>query len=289
MATYTIIGGDQKEYGPIPANDLRQWIADGRANAQTKTRAEGASEWKVLADFPEFADVLPNSPPPRLTSVPAGIPSRTSGLAVTSLVLGILGMFSCGLTALFGLILGIVAMLKVKNSRGALSGHGLALAGTIVSGVALLMIPVFAAMMLPALAAAKQKAQAINCVNNGKQLALAVKIYSTDHTNHFPPATTWCDAITDMVGAPKIFQCPSAHSDSRCGYAFNAKIAGLDEDEINPSTVMIFESDAGWNASGGPELMIGKPRHSRVFMVALADGSVQQLRESQLATLRWDP
>jgi len=52
---------------------------------------------------------------------------------------------------------------------------------------------------------------------------------------------------------------------------------------------MIFESDGGWNANGGPELMIGKSRHSRVFLVAFADGSVQRLRESQLNTLRWDP
>jgi prepilin-type processing-associated H-X9-DG protein len=35
--------------------------------------------------------------------------------------------------------------------------------------------------------------------------------------------------------------------------------------------------------------MIGKPRHARLFVVAFADGSVQQLRESQLNTLRWDP
>ena len=57
----------------------------------------------------------------------------------------------------------------------------------------------------------------------------------------------------------------------------------------NPQTVELFESDTGWNASGGPELMIGKSRHARMFVVAFADGSVQQLRESQLATLRWDP
>ncbi len=172
----------------------------------------------------------------------------------------------------------------------ALGGHGLALAGTIVSGVSLLMlVPLLAALLLPALAAAEKKALAINCVNNEKQLALAVRSYSSDHTNHFPPAVSWCDAITDAVGAPKIFQCSAANSGSRCDYAFNTKLAGLDEDEINPNTVMFFEADAGWNASGGPELMISKPRHNRVFVVALADGSVQQLRESQLGTLRWDP
>ena len=54
MATYTIIGGDGKEYGSVTADQLRQWIADGRANAQTRMRMEGATEWKSLAEFPEL-------------------------------------------------------------------------------------------------------------------------------------------------------------------------------------------------------------------------------------------
>jgi len=39
---YKIIGADGKEYGPIPAEQLREWIAEGRANAQTKVLPEGA-------------------------------------------------------------------------------------------------------------------------------------------------------------------------------------------------------------------------------------------------------
>jgi hypothetical protein len=52
---YKIIGADGKEYGPATADQLRQWIHDRRANAQTKAQAEGDTEWKNLADFPEFA------------------------------------------------------------------------------------------------------------------------------------------------------------------------------------------------------------------------------------------
>lgn len=59
---YKIIGADGKEYGPITAEQLKQWIAEGRANAQTKVQAVGALEWKTLADFPEF-DVPASSPP----------------------------------------------------------------------------------------------------------------------------------------------------------------------------------------------------------------------------------
>jgi hypothetical protein len=288
---YKIIGTDGQPYGPVNAEQIRRWIAENRVHAQTLVQVEGASEWKPLESISEFAPELKATPPatPALPTAAPATPSKTSGLAVSSLVLGVLGVFTCGITALIGLILGIIAMVKVSNSRGALRGNGIALAGIIVSGIFLLMIPIFAAMLLPALAAAKQKAQAINCVSNEKQLALAVKIYSNDNTNHFPPATTWCDVIKTSVGSERVFKCVAANSSSRCDYAFNARLDGLDESKIAPNTVMIFESDGGWNANGGPEQMIGKPRHARVFVVAFADGSVQQLREFQLNTLRWDP
>ena len=288
MANYNIIGRDQNPYGPITEEQLRQWIVEGRVDAQTKVQAEGAVGWKLLSDFPEFRDVAKKSPPPLPAATP-GVAPKTSAMAVTSLVLGILGMFTCGITALFGLILGIIAMVKVKNSGGRLGGNGLALAGVIVSAVFLFMIPIFAAMLLPALGAARNKAQEIVCVNNEKQLGLAVRIYAGDNKDQFPPAATWCDAIQTLAGNGKIFKCNAANSSRRCDYAFNVKLSGLDVNKVNPQTVMIFEADGGWNANGGPELMIGKPRHARMFVVAFADGSVQQLRESQLGTLRWDP
>ena len=55
---YKIIGADGKEYGPVTAEQLRQWIREGRASAQTKVQAEGATEWKTLNQFSEFADML---------------------------------------------------------------------------------------------------------------------------------------------------------------------------------------------------------------------------------------
>ena len=62
MATYTIIGGDGKEYGPITADDLRKWIAEGRLNAQSLAKAESDAEFRTLEKFPEFADAFaPNA------------------------------------------------------------------------------------------------------------------------------------------------------------------------------------------------------------------------------------
>jgi hypothetical protein len=55
---YKIIGGDQKQYGPVSTDEVRAWIAEGRLNAQTLAWAEGATDWKPLGSFPEFADAL---------------------------------------------------------------------------------------------------------------------------------------------------------------------------------------------------------------------------------------
>ncbi len=60
---YKIIGADQKEYGPVSDDLIRQWIAEGRANARTQARLEGEQEWKPLLSFPEFAATLGGPPP----------------------------------------------------------------------------------------------------------------------------------------------------------------------------------------------------------------------------------
>ncbi len=63
---YRIIGADQKEYGPVTAEQLRQWIVEGRADGRTLVRAEGGA-WKPLSTFSEFADALrAQSPAPPL-------------------------------------------------------------------------------------------------------------------------------------------------------------------------------------------------------------------------------
>jgi hypothetical protein len=63
---YRIIGADGQQYGPVSPEQLRLWIAEGRANAQTLVQAEGSAEWKPLGQFPEFAGLpsAPDAPPP---------------------------------------------------------------------------------------------------------------------------------------------------------------------------------------------------------------------------------
>lgn len=55
---YKIIGGDQKEYGPVSYDQLVGWVRDCRANGQTLVQKEGGP-WLPLGSLPEFQTILP--------------------------------------------------------------------------------------------------------------------------------------------------------------------------------------------------------------------------------------
>ena len=143
---YKIVGADQQEYGPVTADELRVWISEGRADAQTRTRIEGGAEWKPLGEFPEFARDLPPPlppPPPAFGSAaPAGPPARAvSPLAIVGLVFAVLGLFCCGVGPVFatvGLICSCIALSR-EQAYPTRSGRGCAIAGIILSIVGLLL------------------------------------------------------------------------------------------------------------------------------------------------------
>lgn len=69
MASYTIIGGDGKEYGPVTEADVRQWAAEGRINAQSLAKGEGDAEFRPLAQFPELAGLFAPAAPATIAPV----------------------------------------------------------------------------------------------------------------------------------------------------------------------------------------------------------------------------
>jgi TM2 domain-containing membrane protein YozV len=117
---YRIIGQDGNQYGPVGADQLRRWIAENRATAQTLVQVEGAQEWKPLGSLSEFAADLAPPPvtpgvPPRVGALPASAAARAANkipAGVCGILLGALGVhkFILGYTGA-GLIMLLVTVL----------------------------------------------------------------------------------------------------------------------------------------------------------------------------------
>ncbi len=287
MTMYKVIGSDGNEFGPASEETVRTWLAQGRLTVDSKVKAEGTAEWRRLGDLPQFA--VPPTPVTHATVPPTPTPAPVSGLAIASLVLGVLGLITAGLAAIPGLILGIIALVKINKSQGRLQGTGVAIAGISVSGVFLLLLPIMAAMLLPALGKAKMKAQSVQCMNNMKQLNLALMMYATDHQDQFPSADKWCDLIKPYLGgSDAAFRC-AAQQDGRCSYAFNANLAGQKTSDVSSpaQTILVFSSADGWNQSGG-KAMLKMHSHGNVFTYGFADGHVEIRRPGTETSATWD-
>ncbi len=53
--------------------------------------------------------------------------------------------------------------------------------------VVIAILGILAALILPALSRGRQKAQGVYCLNNGKQLMVALTLYTSDYHDLFPP------------------------------------------------------------------------------------------------------
>jgi uncharacterized membrane protein len=61
---FTIIGGDGREYGPVSVEQVRSWLAAGRANLATQAKRIGEDAWRPLGEFAEFSVSASHEPPP---------------------------------------------------------------------------------------------------------------------------------------------------------------------------------------------------------------------------------
>lgn len=182
--------------------------------------------------------------------------------------------------------------------------------------VILAVLAILVAMLLPALASAKRRAQRIQCVNNLKQCGLAFRIWAGDNNDRYPMGVSnkfggtleWCDegnafrhfqVMSNELSTPKILVCPAdtrqpAASFIRFQNQNLSYFVGLDATETNPQMLLTGDRNItnglpplhsvlklpAAKAAGWTETL-----HGGVGNVGLADGSVQQLTTAMLRNI----
>jgi prepilin-type N-terminal cleavage/methylation domain-containing protein/prepilin-type processing-associated H-X9-DG protein len=128
--------------------------------------------------------------------------------------------------------------------------------------VVIAIIAILAAMLLPALSRAKDKAKAVACLSNNKQIALAVTMYAGDQNEYLPPLNTgtwpgvtavWWFKILDQ--SKYITSSATSNNVWRCPAVKDA--------DIDPGTAAFFKSPCeGYGPLEGNSLTTGIIRYA---------------------------
>jgi len=142
----------------------------------------------------------------------------------------------------------------------------------------------------------------IQCAANMRNLWYQLRFYNKAEAKRlknpsikreiiYPTSTKWCDEKEQAyesvfmryrnIVRPHI--CPSA-GEGKNHYAMNPNC----KPDSPPDTVLLFETKAGWNQNGGPELFTFDNHEPKGGCVLLNDGTVKFIRtKEELNKLRW--
>jgi Domain of unknown function (DUF4190) len=146
---------------------------------------------------------------------PSGAP-KLSGLAVTSLVLGILGLvlLLCAGPVLFAIpaiICGHIAYSRIKNSGGQLRGQGTAIGGFVTGYVGLGLMVLLLPVAIPNFVKARQTSMKNMCKVNLRIIDAAKQQWVQEHPDKKDsvPSPTELDQYLKNPGGFSSLKCPA--------------------------------------------------------------------------------
>tara|TARA_R110002072_G_scaffold42064_9_gene117779 strand:+ start:63980 stop:64663 length:684 start_codon:yes stop_codon:yes gene_type:complete len=189
-----------------------------------------------------------------------------SGMAVTSLVLGI--VFLClGPLAIVPLVLGIIAI-TTTGRDGAKRGQGLAIAGTSLGGVGILgtclSAGLFLPIFLPAFATAKNRANQFHSQASIREILTGLEGYALANNGAYPAQNGWEGQLIDG------------------GFVFEESLTSRVGDVDGDGVIYIYLPE-GYASTASQLVVYEDPEHYEDWVVVgYADGSTDSISLSEL-------
>lgn len=215
-------------------------------------------------------------------------PPQTSGLAIGSMICGILGFLTAGLTGLPAVILGHIGLSQIKKSGGALAGGGFAVTGLITGYMTVVILPiaVIAGLAAPVILRTQAKADQAEMTNNMRMFGFQLLEFDQEFGG-FPSDET-AELAADVLSRDV--------SDFTGSDVLNQLEAN--EDSVPFDEVLKVSSRAegdwtyfpGYDTSGdAAKVILISPTIRDKTMALLIDNSVRPLSEPELSRLRSSP
>jgi len=118
---------------------------------------------------------------------------------------------------------------------------------------------ILAAIMLPALARAREAARRASCQNNLKQIGICCKMFSNEHGDEMPKSLN--DLYPEYLTDPSVFVCPSSPdvagdmNDIASWTSYELVYTGKDENDEH--VVIVQEKSEHYHVPGGMNRLFG--------------------------------
>ncbi len=143
-----------------------------------------------------------------------------------------------------------------------------------------------------------------HCFYEMQELSSAIEQYCKQNKGYLPEAEAWCDQLVKTVEYPKFFSIspPSelyVNTPIRkiSEFAFNKNLDGYRLSDIDRQTVLLFETDRGWNQNGTSDILLPKGHigyyvlieggYHFVFVGPDSTLTVEFVKNSNIDSLNW--
>jgi len=141
--------------------------------------------------------------------------------------------------------------------------------------ITIIILLILSSMMAIMFYSQREKARAVICLSNVKQLGLAMLLYETDNDYMLPPANNWENSLAPYVENPKAFSCKKKHSYALMNTMPNVSFANIGLDEM-AKILVLYPAPLGVTQGNQSDCVYV---HNNKACVAFADGHAEAIEK----------